>query len=220
LIAGCSANGLPNGSTTTGGTGATTGGTTGGNPNTACGGKAGHQCASDEWCDYPDSATCGNFDVEGVCRPRPTSCGKNLQPVCGCDFITYSNVCLAEMAGVDIASNTACETPVATCGGESGGVCGQNQYCDYPAGQMCDWADGTGTCKDRPQGCTDIYDPVCGCDNMTYGNECAANQAGQGVAYKGECKSSGDCRTSGCPQGQKCQLCWTTYACLDPNVAC
>src|SRR6185436_1301458 len=29
-----------------------------------------------------------------------------------------------------------------------------------------------------------------------------------------------DCRTLGCPEGQTCNQCWSTYACLDPGTAC
>src|SRR3954470_5424801 len=73
--------------------------------------------------------------------------------------------------------------PTGICGGESGATCARSEYCYFTPGMQCDWADGTGKCTPRPQACNDLYDPVCGCDNMTYGNECAAATAGVGVAY-------------------------------------
>ena len=36
--------------------------------------------------------------------------------------------------------------------------------------------------------CTMQYDPVCGCDNKTYGNACIASCEGISSYTKGECK--------------------------------
>jgi len=45
----------------------------------------------------------------------------------------------------------------------------------------------TGTCVDSSKACPFIYDPVCGCDNLTYANSCLASRNGVAVRSTGPC---------------------------------
>jgi len=74
----------------------------------ACGGIAGIECSKGQWCDFPSDATCGMADVMGLCKPRPTACTEEFDPVCGCDGVDYSNACQANMAGTDVAKAGKC----------------------------------------------------------------------------------------------------------------
>jgi len=73
-------------------------------------------------------------------------CPAVFDPVCGCDGVTYPNACEAQNRhGVTEWSPGACA-----------GTCFDPAWINYLVL------------------CADIYDPVCGCDEVTYENECVA----------------------------------------------
>lgn len=72
------------------------------------------------------------------------------------------------------------------CGGFAGRPCAADQFCDFGR-DTCGASDETGTCRPRPLGCPDVFDPVCGCDGTVHGNGCDANAAGVDVDANGNC---------------------------------
>lgn len=157
-------------------------------PGGACAGLTGAACGIGEFCNFEPDAACGAADQTGTCEPIPEICTFEFAPVCGCDDRTYPNACAANAAGVSVARDGECEQGSdGACGGLLGLACGDGELCDFAPEALCGAADQTGTCTAIPEVCTFQFDPVCGCDDRTYGNACAANAAGVSVASEGEC---------------------------------
>ncbi len=147
----------------------------------SCGDNNG--CAQTEYCAKP-AGNCNTF-LAGTCEDRPQMCPPLYSPVCGCDGTTYGSECDASAAGVNVDYAGECGTTPGCYGNEEcTDSSGTKQFCLYGVGACY----GPGTCTDIPMTCPDLYAPVCGCDMMTYENECYAYQAGASIMYEGECQ--------------------------------
>lgn len=81
-------------------------------------------------------------------------------------------------SATDDAAQAECSPAVA---------CSAELYCNYPDG-VCGSSDASGFCEVKPEMCTFIYQPVCGCDGKTYSNRCEAAAKGVSIKTEGECR--------------------------------
>lgn len=115
------------------------------------------------------------------------------------------------------------EIVLATVTSAEGGTTGEIIRCvenkDCPSTMFCsrkDCDDAGGICEPRPLVCDDAPMPSCGCDGVTYWNDCLRRTAGVGPMHPGECASSARVCTKGggkgggppgaleCPPGASC----------------
>ncbi len=122
-------------------------------------------------------------------------------------------------ARVRRAASAACPlgltaTPCRTCNVDAD--CGTGQFCECRVGSCSRTG---GVCVSRPAACLDVFEPVCGCDGTTYGNDCERQRAATCRAHAGTCTAAAGCFDT---IGLRCtgEPCSPTGACPLPNEFC
>jgi hypothetical protein len=67
-------------------------------------------------------------------------------------------------------------------------ACPESAFCD-PSPGLCLYSDIGGECMPIPEDCPDVSQPVCGCDGVSYDNDCARRAAAVSKAHDGACES-------------------------------
>jgi hypothetical protein len=151
-----------------------------------CGPILNGQCDPGYVCDIHSCA----IGATGTCVPLPKCDPNFMEPVCGCNGVTFNNDCMRRAAGAALDHKGACTQPSNSC--FTDGDCKAGEFCGLKPGEclLPTFNILQGKCAPKPQACTMQYDPVCGCDGNTHGNACSAASKGVNVAHKGACKTT------------------------------
>jgi hypothetical protein len=152
----------------------------------------------------------------------------------GCDVDQVIIATFASDAGSDADTDAAVvdDAGMVGPGCQHSDDCAIDEYCQK---ERCDA--NTGRCARRPTICTPDPAPVCGCDGITYYNDCLRQQSGVAAAFLGDCPREIALRCGGamaltCPASSFCArlvpagvtcpsellgTCWVIPEC-DPSV--
>ena len=150
----------------------------------------------------------------------PSNCPNTSSPVCGSDGVTYENECAMKSTScnkqltINIASRGRCPSK-----------CDTTKCC---CGSVCRMRNNTATCLCDFM-CSPQYDPVCGNDGKTYGNQCelrltACEEKNPNLrlASRGLCPTvaptSNPCASGMCAYHATCQVVQGQARCVCPEL--
>lgn len=135
-------------------------------------------CSGGLWACPPGSVTA---DSCTTCPAQPHGCCKGDGTLANASCVAGKWVC---PPGAVIFGTGSCKPPD-VCAPLL--PCAPGQYCKVPD-LSCGAATRPGSCVPVPTACPGDDAPVCGCDGVTYGNECAASAGGTDVSTTAACK--------------------------------
>jgi len=182
---------------------------------------------TEDMCDGAGSCTheavvCPAVECGDMCAPETGSCTRAAGTPCSDDGNECTTDACDGAGGCThdaSADGTGCDdgdpaTPLdecvggecvgRPCGGIAGIECNPGRYCELPAEHCC--CDFQGECYEPPTICPANVEPVCGCNDVTYGNDCVRRAAGVSKAHDGEC-------------GRQTMICEITSRLVDEVVA-
>jgi hypothetical protein len=104
------------------------------------------------------------------------------------DFSCVNGVCIEDILPelVEMCSELCINGVCIEDGCTNNNDCNIDEFCKFED-EICGVP---GECVVKPIICPSIYDPVCGCNQETYGNLCEANRAGVSILHDGECNET------------------------------
>jgi hypothetical protein len=112
-------------------------------------------------------------------------CACSTRPLDGSDGGARDAAPAADLALLDMAGRQ--------CGGLHGISCPTGSFCELSS---CG-PDSSGVCKPQPDLCAAQSAPQCGCDGITYSNECLRQAAGASLDHDGACGKGDACSNAG-----------------------
>ncbi|MDY0001297.1 MAG: proprotein convertase P-domain-containing protein [Polyangia bacterium] len=106
------------------------------------------------------------------------------------------------------------------CGGSlQDGFCQEGFFCNITSNagtpDVCSRRGRIGVCLPVPSSCPRLYRPVCGCDGITYGNDCTRQWAAVALDHDGPCVGDAHCTMpSDCNQFPH-PMCVGEWACIE-----